>query len=218
MGCLPEVAERTTAARSARCEWSERDGDPLGPIAGQRACGVVDFGEEFFFGEIFYPPLFDPEGALRSHGEVIITAGDKDIYLKGEPDVARGRAPRRTLRGRHPLWLLSVLQHADAAGTAGELTVVRGVETRRYEFTFDTRQIERRIGERLDRPHVLRRPPFPAVLWLDDDVRTLLFGPHSRFVDPNGTAKQIWSTTELWDFGVEIAGRPRLLQLLTIHS
>ena len=95
---------------------------------------------------------------------LIITADDRDIYLKGEPDVARGWAPRRTLRGRHPLWLLSVLAHADAAGTAGELTVVRDVETRRYEFTFDTRQIERRIGERLDRPHLLRRPPFPAVL------------------------------------------------------
>jgi len=49
-------------------------------------------------------------------------------------------------------------------------------------------------------------------------IVTLLFGPHSRFVDPNGTAKQIWSTTELWDFGVKIADRPRLLQLLTIHS
>ena len=42
---------------------------------------------------------------------------------------------------------------------------------------------------------------------------------HARLrVDPNGTAKQIWSTTELWDFGVKIADRPRLLQLLTIHS
>ena len=164
MGCLPEVAERTTAALSARCEWSERDGDPLGPIAGQRACGVVDFAEKFFFGEIFYPLLFEPADTVRSHGEVIITADDRDIYLRAKPDVARGRALRRTLRARHPLWLLSVLAHADAAGTAGELTVVRDVETRRYEFTFDTRQIERRIGERLDRPHLLRRPPFPAVL------------------------------------------------------
>jgi hypothetical protein len=215
------AAARTVAAGSARLLAAWSTGSSVPEAADRRCEGVADLAarrahvsQALFFTDRLTAEAVDRGddgsglGELPETSEVIFDGANTYIRVGGNWTGFFLGDPAGPLGPNDPLWALDALFGANDDATEVGAEVVRGVPTTRCRLTIDLARADAALPAGVSVPSGPYRSlrELPAEVWLDAG------GLARRIsVNPEPTAApdaQVWSITELWDFGLHVEIRP----------